>query len=68
MSLDATGREYYHACPPLSEPEWQALPMPERARKNPGDERDNRRDENVAVDKHGRRLGLKAEGDGVDDL
>ena len=68
LSHDVIGREYYHVCPPLSEPEWGALPPLQRARKQPGDERENKRDENVAVDQRGRRLGLRAEGDGVDDL
>lgn len=60
--------EYYHACPPLSEPEWVALPPLEQARKQPGDMRTRHRDENVAVDNQGRSRGHKAEGDGVDDV
>ena len=68
QSLDAKGYEYYHACPPLSEAEWSRLPPPEQRRKKPGDERDHKRDENVAVDDQGRRTGIVRDGDGVDEL
>jgi hypothetical protein len=51
------GSEYYHVCPPV-----------------PGDtpgswrERPNKRDENITVDNQGRRVGIKAQGAGVDEL
>ena len=64
----ADGTSYYHACPPFSEPEWDALPEPMKKIFPPGSDRPNKRDENVALDSSGRSRGMKSEGDGVDEI
>ena len=65
---DGHGHAYYHQCPALSEPEWEALPPPLKARFKPGDRRPNERNENVEVDDRGKFRGIKHEGDGVDEI
>ena len=65
---DGHGHAYYHQCPPLSEPEWNALPPGLQQRFHPGDLRPNHRNENVEVDDQGKFRGMKREGDGVDEL
>lgn len=56
-SVQPDGMEYYHACAPKSA--WEPGP--------PG-ERPNRRDENVALDDRGRRVGIRREGSGRDPI
>ncbi len=58
---------YYHACPLLSVPEYDALPPPQRATTSPGALREGHRDENVTTDARGRANGMKSSGQGFPD-
>ena len=65
LTADRHNTPYYHVCPPLSAPEWQLLPQRDQARLKPGDERDSKRNENIALDAQGRSIGIISIGNGI---
>lgn len=60
-----TGEPYYHACPPLSESEALALDPDGKQGIKAGDERAQKRDENIKVVK-GKGAGPKSDGSGIE--
>ena len=54
-STQKDGSEYYHTCAPIGQkPNGQPIEHPKK------------RDENIKLDAQGARVGIKAEGDGVE--